>query len=98
MYEPAIFGLLTNPKLLDAIEAIIGPEITVNPVNVVRVKVPERRLPGNRNFHVGLTATWWHQDQGVYSDDISDDHRNAASCVMHQIEDAQTTLSEGGAS
>ena len=36
------------------------------------------------------------------SDDMSDDHRNAASCVMHQIEEAQQILKRadgsGGAS
>ena len=71
-YGPAIFGLLTNSKLLNVIEAIIGPEITVNPVNVVRIKAPERKLPPDNDYHVGMTATWWHQDQGVYSDDITD--------------------------
>lgn len=71
-YGPAIFSLLTNAKILDVIEAIIGPEITVNPVNVVRIKAPERYLPPDNNYHVGLTATWWHQDQAVYADDITD--------------------------
>ena len=33
------------------------------------------------------------------SEDMSDDHRNAVSCAMHQIEDAQQILNElGGAS
>ncbi|MEM7134779.1 MAG: phytanoyl-CoA dioxygenase family protein [Chloroflexota bacterium] len=71
-YGPAIFDLLTNDKLLDVIEAIIGPEITVNPVNVVRVKPPERYFPSDNDYHVGLTATWWHQDQSVYSEDLTE--------------------------
>ncbi len=71
-YGPAIFGLLTHPRLLDVIAAIIGSEITVNPVNVVRIKAPERYLPPDHNYHVGLTAAWWHQDQSVYSEDIND--------------------------
>ncbi len=69
---PAIFNMLTNQKLLDVIETFIGPEITVNPVNVVRIKVPERRLPKDKNYHIGMTAAWWHQDQGVFADDISE--------------------------
>jgi ectoine hydroxylase-related dioxygenase (phytanoyl-CoA dioxygenase family) len=71
-YGPAIFGLLTNPKLLDVVEVLLGPEITVNPVNNVRVKPPERRLPKGPNYNAGTTATFWHQDQGVYADDISE--------------------------
>ena len=71
-YGPAMFGLLTNSKLLDVIEAIIGPEITLNPVNVVRVKPPERTFAADNDYHVGLTQAWWHQDQSVYSEDISD--------------------------
>jgi len=69
---PAIFGLLTNPRVLDVVECLIGPEIYLNPVNVARIKVPERYLPQGRQYHIGLTAAWWHQDQGVFSDDISD--------------------------
>ncbi len=71
-YGPAMFGLLTNNKLLDVIAAIIGPEITLNPVNVVRVKPPERYLPASSDYHVGLTQAWWHQDQSVFSEDIKD--------------------------
>ncbi len=52
----AIFGLLTNPKVLDVIEILIGPETYVNPVNVARIKVPERLLPQGRQYHIGLTA------------------------------------------
>lgn len=69
---PAIFGLLTNPKLLAVIENFLGPEIILNPVNVARIKVPERKLPQDRNYHIGMTAAWWHQDQGVFADDISE--------------------------
>lgn len=73
-YGPAIFGLLTNTKLLDVIEALIGPEITVNPVNIARLKVPERLLPATetKTYNSSMTKTWWHQDEGAYSDDISD--------------------------
>lgn len=69
---PAIFGLLTNPKILAVIENFLGPEITVNPVNVVRLKAPENCLPADQKYHIGLTNAWWHQDEGVYADDISE--------------------------
>ncbi len=71
-YGPAIFKFLTNPKVLDVMEAIVGEEIYVNPVNVVRIKPPENRLPKGKQYHIGMTSAWWHQDQGVYADDISD--------------------------
>lgn len=38
---PALFGLLSHPKLLDMVESIIGGEITLNPVQQVRLK-PQR--------------------------------------------------------
>ncbi len=37
----AVFGLLTNPRLLDAVEAIVGSEIYANPTQHVRIKPPE---------------------------------------------------------
>ena len=50
---PAIFRLLTNPRLLDAVEQLIGPEMLSNPIQHVRIKPPERLLPGLEN------ATRW---------------------------------------
>ena len=35
---PAVFDVLTNPRLLDAVEAFIGPEIYSNPVQHVRIQ------------------------------------------------------------
>ncbi len=39
--DPAIFSLLRHPRLLDAVEALIGPEISLNPVCHVRIKPPQ---------------------------------------------------------
>ena len=39
---PAVFRTLINPRLLDAVESIIGSEIYSNPVQHVRLKPPER--------------------------------------------------------
>ncbi len=60
----AVFDLLRSPRLLDAVETIIGPEIYSNPIQHVRIKPPEQLLgTGQRE---GLTTkTGWHQDQGV---------------------------------
>lgn len=61
---PAVFGLLTSPRLLDVIEQFIGPEILSNPIQHVRIKPPERLLP--KDFKGSLVSqTDWHQDQGV---------------------------------
>ena len=63
---PAVFGALTNPMLLDAVESIIGGEIASTPVQHVRIKSPQRL-----GAHDPLTgrskmgATSWHQDNGV---------------------------------
>ena len=60
----ATFGLLTSPRLIDAVEQIVGPEVLSNPIQHVRIKPPERLLPAEfRNSLVGQTD--WHQDQGV---------------------------------
>jgi ectoine hydroxylase-related dioxygenase (phytanoyl-CoA dioxygenase family) len=60
----AVFNLLRNPKLLDVVEAFIGPEIYSNPVQHVRIKPPEWALP--KGQWDGLSsAVYWHQDNGV---------------------------------
>ena len=58
---PAMFSLLRSPRLLDGIEVFIGPEISCNPVNVIRLKPPERLLSSNSD-HAGIGQVPWHQD------------------------------------
>ncbi len=61
---PAAFNLITAPELLDHVEQVVGPEIFSNPIQHVRVKVPEALVrSSNRNSLV--TSVPWHQDQGV---------------------------------
>ena len=61
---PAIFNLLRNPRLLDALEQLIGEEIYCNPVQHIRIKPPEKAVP--QNMLNGLNAAvGWHQDMGV---------------------------------
>lgn len=63
-FGPAVFNLLTCPRLLDLVEAFIGPEITSNPIQHVRIKPPAPELKANEvRPHVGPTR--WHQDRGV---------------------------------
>ena len=58
---PAIFNLLRSPRLLDGIEAFIGPETSCNPVNVIRLK-PAQRLLSADSDHAGISRVPWHQD------------------------------------
>ncbi|MEM6824971.1 MAG: phytanoyl-CoA dioxygenase family protein [Pseudomonadota bacterium] len=61
---PAVFTMLTAPRLLDLMESLIGPEITSNPIQHVRIKPPASDLrDGEVRAHVG--GTDWHQDRGV---------------------------------
>ena len=53
----AIFDLLTHPRLLDAMEALVGPEIVASSVYRIRPKVPG----------LGRGVVPWHQDSGYFS-------------------------------
>ena len=61
---PAVFRLLTNPRLLDIVESVIGPEIYSNPVQHTRIKPPVRHLPGVA-LDANIAAALWHQDSAV---------------------------------
>jgi len=71
-HGPAAFNLLRNPKLLDAVEAFVGPEVYSNPVQHVRLKPPERCLPAKDLGNAAISRTYWHQDQGVMTEDADD--------------------------
>ncbi len=63
-FGPAVFDMITAPRLLDMVECLIGPEITSNPIQHVRIKPPEATLDkGEIRAHVG--GTDWHQDRAV---------------------------------
>ena len=53
----AIYDVLTHPKLLDAMEALVGPEIVASSVYRIRPKVP--------GLDRGVVP--WHQDSGYIS-------------------------------
>ena len=69
---PAVFNALTAPGLLDAVESLIGPEIYSNPVQHVRIKVPERDAPRDDEGNVIYGAAPWHQDCGVVNPEADD--------------------------
>ena len=63
-FGPAVFDIVTAPRLLDLVEDLIGPEITSNPIQHVRIKPPATDLRGDE-IRAHITATDWHQDRGV---------------------------------
>lgn len=63
-FGPAVFDMITATRLLDMVEDLIGPEITSNPIQHVRIKPPEATLAKDEiRAHVG--GTDWHQDRAV---------------------------------
>jgi phytanoyl-CoA hydroxylase len=63
---PAVFNLITHPRLLDVVEQLIGPEILSNPIQHVRIKPPEALLREDLyKRNTMMAAVEWHQDQGV---------------------------------
>lgn len=70
---PAVFALLRHDEILSAIESLIGGEIFANPVQHVRLKVPEHRMPRDATTgEIKNQATPWHQDNGVVTEDADE--------------------------
>ncbi len=63
-FGPAVFDMVTSPRVLDLVEALIGPEITSNPIQHVRIKPPAPALRRDE-IRAHVTATDWHQDRAV---------------------------------
>jgi phytanoyl-CoA hydroxylase len=61
---PAIFDMLTHPRLLDLVEDLIGPEIFSHPVQHIRFKLPQRAVQEGQTSGL-VTRIPWHQDNGV---------------------------------
>ncbi len=63
-FGPAVFDMIRAPRLLDLVEQLIGPELTSNPIQHVRLKPPATNLRDTeRRAHI--MATDWHQDRAV---------------------------------
>lgn len=72
-HGPAVFEMLRHPGLLDLVECIVGSEIYSNPVQHVRIKVPESREARDPETGVlKMGATNWHQDNGVVLPEADD--------------------------
>ena len=58
-----IFAFLRNDALLDAVECLIGPEISCSPIQHLRAKPPSRLTGGEEALD--FVNVPWHQDAGV---------------------------------
>lgn len=63
-FGPAVFNLITGERMLDMVEDLIGPEITSNPIQHIRIKPPAIDLAGDE-VRAHITSTDWHQDRAV---------------------------------
>ena len=70
-FGPAVFDMLTNERLLDVVECLLGPEITSNPIQHVRLKPPVPDLQSDE-IRAHITNTDWHQDRGVALDEADE--------------------------
>lgn len=57
------FEFFFCPRLLAAVESIVGPEITLNPIQHLRPFLPARE--GKQPMVGAASLAPWHQDQGV---------------------------------
>jgi phytanoyl-CoA hydroxylase len=73
------YHLMSNPKILDAVESLIGGELFSNPVYNVRPKVPK----------VAAGAVPWHQDKSYWPD------ANANPVITVWISFVDATLENG---
>jgi ectoine hydroxylase-related dioxygenase (phytanoyl-CoA dioxygenase family) len=73
---PAAFAFMRNTRLLDAVETLVGPEITCSPIQHIRAK-PPAALSGER---AGFYNVPWHQDAGVTW--VEADDSNIVTCWL----------------
>ncbi|MBX2881760.1 MAG: phytanoyl-CoA dioxygenase family protein [Granulosicoccus sp.] len=60
----AVFDMIRAPALLDAVESLLGPEITSTPIQHVRIKPPLTDVADGEN-RAHIVGTDWHQDRAV---------------------------------
>lgn len=80
-FGPAIFDLVTNSRLLDLVEDLIGPEITSNPIQHVRIKPPSGDLQSDE-IRAHVTVTDWHQDRAVALEEADQTNMITVWCAI----------------
>lgn len=82
--NPALLTFMACQNLLDAIECLVGPHITMNPIQHLRPKMPQR------DTAAGLAGSVpWHQDIGVMWEEADDS--NVITCWMPLIDATEET-------
>lgn len=76
----ATFAFLKNEHLLDAVESLIGPEITCNPIQHIRAKPPS----ASSGTGTGFYNVPWHQDAGVTWEEA--DASDIITCWMPMVD------------
>ncbi len=80
-FGPAVFNLLRNERLLSLVEDLLGPELTSNPIQHVRLKPPTSRL-SESEVRAHITHTDWHQDRGVTHHDADQTDMVTVWCAI----------------
>ena len=80
-FGPAIFDLVTHSRLLDLAESLIGPEITSNPIQHIRIKPPALDLQSDE-IRPHITATDWHQDRAVALEEADQTNMITVWCAI----------------
>jgi len=63
-FGPAVFDLIRCDEIIEIVASLIGPEITSNPIQHLRIKPPASDLRSDE-IRAHITRTDWHQDRGV---------------------------------
>ena len=87
MRDPDIFSFMGNDNLLDAVECLVGPEITCNPIHHLRAKMPVRLTGEVMSYEQNVP---WHQDVSVTWEEA--DHSNIVTCWLPLVD---VTLENG---
>lgn len=59
---PATFELITDDRLLDLVQPLVGPDILSNPTQHVRIKPPRVTIESEATTTAEVATTVWHQD------------------------------------
>ena len=87
---PAAFSLLRSPRVLDTVQALIGPEIYCHPAHHVRIKLPVEAVKGGVNDLTGTVTG--HQDQAGTLPEADDSNIITAWLAINDATEANGCL------
>nr|MBA2480855.1 phytanoyl-CoA dioxygenase family protein [Planctomycetota bacterium] len=83
MRAPEVFEFIRNRHLLDVVESLVGPEITCNPIQHLRAKVPSTLGNGTHEL------VPWHQDSAVTWEEA--EHSGIVTCWIPLVDATRET-------